>query len=225
MKNLIFASSKPWHKKGFDKFKKKFNFNCYYVSTSKELQSIIKKKNNFQYLFFLHWNWKISSQIYKKYECICFHMTDLPYGRGGSPLQNLISHKKKKTKISAFRMIKKLDAGPIYLKKSMTLDGRAEEIYERAGNICWQIINWIIKYRPNPEPQKNKPTYFNRRKPEQSLLPRKGKLSEINDFIRMLDAPTYPLAFIDYGDFKLELSYPKLVDNMVEARIVIKKKK
>ena len=121
-------------------------------------------------------------------------------------------------------MIKKLDAGPIYLKKSMTLDGRAEEIYERAGNICWQIINWIIKYRPNPEPQKNKPTYFNRRKPEQSLLPRKGKLSEINDFIRMLDAPTYPLAFIDYGDFKLELSYPKLVDNMVEARIVIKKK-
>ena len=225
MKNLVFASSKPWHKKSFDKFKKKLKFNCYYVSTPKQLQLVLKKKNNFQYLFFLHWNWKISSKIHKKYECICFHMTDLPYGRGGSPLQNLILHKKKKTMVTAFRMIEKLDAGPIYFKKSMTLDGRAEEIYERVGNLCWQIINWIIKYKPSSEPQKNKPTYFNRRNPEQSLLPKKGKLSEINDFIRMLDAPTYPLAFIDYGDFKLELSYPKLVDNMVEARIVIKKKK
>ncbi len=25
-----------------------------------------------------------------KFECVCFHMTDVPYGRGGSPLQNLI---------------------------------------------------------------------------------------------------------------------------------------
>lgn len=225
MKNLIVASSKPWHKKSFDQFKQKPNLNCYYVSTPDQLDLILKENDNFKYLFFLHWNWKIPSEIFEKYECVCFHITDLPYGRGGSPLQNLILNRKKQTMVSAFKMINEMDAGPIYAKKPMLLDGRAEDIYERAGTLSWQIINWIIENEPTPEPQKNKPTYFSRRKPEQSLLPGEGKLSEIYDFIRMLDAPTYPLAFIDHGDLRLELSNPKLVDNLIEARIVIKKKK
>jgi len=34
--------------------------------------------------------WIILKEIFENYEIILFHMTDLPYGRGGSPLQNLI---------------------------------------------------------------------------------------------------------------------------------------
>lgn len=44
-------------------------------------------------------------------------MTDLPYGRGGSPLQNLIVRNHYKTKISEIRVKKEIDSGPIYLKK------------------------------------------------------------------------------------------------------------
>ena len=44
-------------------------------------------------------------------------MTDLPYGRGGSPLQNLILDNKQKTMISAFKMTERMDEGPIYIKK------------------------------------------------------------------------------------------------------------
>ncbi len=29
-------------------------------------------------------------EIFENWACVVFHMTDLPYGRGGSPLQNLI---------------------------------------------------------------------------------------------------------------------------------------
>ena len=47
-------------------------------------------------------------------------MTDLPYGRGGSPLQNLIVRGHKHTMISAIKCVKELDAGPIYLKKPLT---------------------------------------------------------------------------------------------------------
>ena len=56
-------------------------------------------------------------------------MTDLPYGRGGSPLQNLIIRGHKKTKISALRMVNELDAGPIYFKRSLSLNGNAQKIY------------------------------------------------------------------------------------------------
>ena len=43
-----------------------------------------------RYVFFLHWSWKIPAEIHTRFECVIFHMSDVPYGRGGSPLQNLI---------------------------------------------------------------------------------------------------------------------------------------
>jgi methionyl-tRNA formyltransferase len=53
----------------------------------------------------------------------------LPYGRGGSPLQNLIDLGHKDTFVSALKMTEELDAGAIYLKKPLSLEGLAEEIY------------------------------------------------------------------------------------------------
>ena len=41
-------------------------------------------------IFIPHWSFIIPKEIYQNFECILFHMTDLPFGRGGSPLQNLI---------------------------------------------------------------------------------------------------------------------------------------
>ena len=41
----------------------------------------------------------------------------------------------------------------------------------------------------------------------------------------MLDAPTYPLAYIDHGDFRLEFSDAKLKDDIIDARVIIKKYK
>jgi len=57
----------------------------------------------------------IPSGIYENYEYIVFYMTDLPYGRGGSPLQNLIERRFDKTKILAIKVAKNVDAGKIYI--------------------------------------------------------------------------------------------------------------
>ncbi len=59
------------------------------------------------------------SNIIKNYNCICFHTAPLPYGRGGSPIQNLIKRNYKKTPICALKMSNKIDAGPIFLKKNI----------------------------------------------------------------------------------------------------------
>lgn len=225
MKSLIVAGSKPWNKKFYQKIYKDKKYKWHFVSSPRELNKTLKKVINPLFLFFLHWNWKVSKKIITNFECVCFHMTDLPYGRGGSPLQNLILNKKKYTKLSAFKMNDEMDAGPIYTKKRMSLKGKAEEIYKRADKISWEIIKKILKNQPKLIPQKNKPFYFKRRKPAQSLLPLRGNLNNIYDFIRMLDAPTYPRAFIDHGNFKLELSDFKLKNNMLEGFVVIKKNK
>lgn len=222
-KNFIVASSKPWHKLNFDKLTN--NYNWRYVSTPDELNLALKENFNPRYIFFFHWNWKVSSTVFEKFECVCFHMTDLPYGRGGSPLQNLILKGKKKTKMSAFKMTKEIDAGPIYDKKLMSLNGKAKDIYKRAGNLSWKIVHWIIENEPIPKPQEDNSIYFNRRTSKESLLPFRGKLSEIYDYIRMLDAPTYPLAYVNHGNFRVEFCDSKLKNNIVEARVIIKKNK
>ena len=49
-------------------------------------------------------------------------MTDLPYGRGGSPLQNLIVRGHKETKISAIKVVKELDAGPVLSSLELMLN-------------------------------------------------------------------------------------------------------
>ena len=54
-------------------------------------------------------------------------MTDLPFGRGGSPLQNLIERGIKQTKISAIKCVKELDGGDIYLKRDLETFDKAEK--------------------------------------------------------------------------------------------------
>lgn len=43
------------------------------------------------YIFFPHWSWKIPAEIYERFECVIFHMTDV-FGRGKSA-QNLITQR------------------------------------------------------------------------------------------------------------------------------------
>tara|TARA_B100000683_G_scaffold262004_1_gene288556 strand:- start:366 stop:638 length:273 start_codon:yes stop_codon:yes gene_type:complete len=87
-------------------------------------------------------------------------MTDVPFGRGGSPLHNLIKQGLRETKVTALRMVEEMDAGPIYAKLPMPLSGRAEEIYQRAGGLSWEIISTIIESEPDPVPQEGQGTVF-----------------------------------------------------------------
>jgi methionyl-tRNA formyltransferase len=40
----------------------------------------------------------------------------------------------------------------------------------------------------------------------------------------MLDAPTYPLAFIDYGEFRLEFTRAELRCDELHAQVTIRKR-
>jgi methionyl-tRNA formyltransferase len=217
----IIASSKPWHKQLFDPPLK--SLDCWlWVANPDELLIAIQSVHP-RYIFFLHWHWLVPEIIWSNYECVCFHMTDLPYGRGGSPLQNLIINKKTETMLTALRMKHEVDAGPVYAKRPMTLEGSAENIYIRAGKISFEIIQWMLETEPVPIPQSGEVVFFERRNPLQSKLPEFGSLNNIYDHIRMLDAPTYPLAFIDHGDFRIEFSSAEIKENSIFAKVVLYK--
>lgn len=219
-KSYIVASCKPWHREGFEELASQEQEGWFWVDTTDELLSVLSRIEP-RYIFFLHWNWLVPKDVWEKYECVCFHMTDVPYGRGGSPLQNLILAGHSETKLTALRMVEELDAGPVYAKCPLSLAGSAQEIYMRAGKSSFEIIRWMAKTEPEPFPQQGDVTRFKRRKPAQSRIPESGGTRSIYDFIRMLDAEGYPSAFIEYGNMRFHFTDAKLKDKELSANVRI----
>ncbi|MFX0195110.1 MAG: methionyl-tRNA formyltransferase [Candidatus Hodarchaeota archaeon] len=220
----LVAGAKPWNRRIFEEVISKYPGRWHFIRAAEELTVDAVQALNPRYIFFLHWSWKVPDEIIKEHECVCFHMTDVPYGRGGSPLQNLVLKGHKHTKLTALRMVRELDAGPIYLKEDLCLEsGSAEEIYCRATYKASEMIRRIVLERIEPIPQIGEPTIFKRRQPEESEIVGLRSLNQLYDFIRMLDAEGYPKAFIELKGFRFEFSRAALYNEKIEADVLIKK--
>lgn len=226
MENILIVSEKSWNKELVSYLQSTMPQYTFYLISQKEdftverIGSISPVK-----IFIPHWSYIIPSAIFERYECIVFHMTDLPYGRGGSPLQNLIVRGLTATKLSALRVEVGLDTGPVYLKMDLSLSGTAEEIFVRVNKLVGKMIVEIIQNNLQPVPQEGDPVVFKRRKPEQSDMSGLEKLEEIFDYIRMLDADGYPHAYIEKGEFRYEFTRASIkADGSIVADVKITKK-
>jgi methionyl-tRNA formyltransferase len=223
--NYIVCTVHQWNVENYhENFGSEPNF--YLINNKDELTIEKVKSINPKYIFFPHWSWIVPNNILESFECVCFHMTDLPYGRGGSPLQNLIVRGVKETQISALRMTKVLDGGPVYLKEPLSLNGKAENIYKKASKKVFYLIKRIIETSPDPTPQQGEVVEFKRRTPDQSCIPENLSNEQFYDYIRMLDAPSYPRAFLEFGDKKLLFSdaeYDKENDSVIAKVKIISK--
>lgn len=151
-------------------------------------------------------------------------MTDLPYGRGGSPLQNLIVRGFSETLLTAVCCVDEFDAGPVYLKRPLSLNGTAEEIFMRASCVIEEMIEIIVREQPRPAPQIGEPVIFHRRNREDGNLNGIDSLEKVYDYIRMLDADGYPRAYIETSDLVFEFSRASLRPNELIADVRITKK-
>ena len=219
--NYIVAATKPWSIEAYENFCGDLP-NWFLITQKEELTLDIIDKINPRYIFFPHWNWIVPKDILDKYESVCFHMTDVPYGRGGSPLQNLIVRGHKETQLTALKMSEYLDAGPVYLKEPLSLHGSAQDIFYRAAFKIMELIEKIAKNTPVPEEQKGEVITFTRRSPAESEVIDGLNLEQLYDFIRMLDADTYPKAFINIKGYRIEFDNATLDETgKLEARVSI----
>jgi methionyl-tRNA formyltransferase len=176
------------------------------------------------FIFFLHWSYFIPKEIYENFNCVVFHMTDLPYGRGGSPLQNLIVRGHSETMISALKVNEGIDTGPVYLKRKLSLFGTAEEIFLRSGKLMFEMISEILTKNLQPQEQLGEPVEFKRRTPADSNIGALTDTETVFNFIRMLDAQGYPKAFLETEYFRFEFSRASLKADGITADVKIIKK-
>jgi methionyl-tRNA formyltransferase len=204
MKSYIIVTEKKWHDELFSCLEQSIPGNWIRIKSRQEFNFVTLQKINPEKIFIPHWSYIIPKSIFEKFECIVFHMTDLPFGRGGSPLQNLIDLGLEQTKISALRVTSDLDAGPIYCKSDLSLLGTAEEIFIRSTRVVEKMIQKIVDQNLESNEQIGEKTFFKRRKPEDGDISKLTNLNKVYDYIRMLDAETYPPAFLETEYFRFE---------------------
>lgn len=221
MKRYVVATIKSWNIENFNTLKKRYP-DCEFIMLNRkeELTVSFLKTYKPEYIFFPHWSWIIPEEIYHTYSCVVFHMTDLPFGRGGSPLQNLLVRGIYETKISAIRVCAGVDTGPVYFKEPIDISqGSADEIFRRISDTVFEkMIPRFLSDDLIPIDQEGEAVTFKRRKPEQSEIPDGLSQRQIFDYIRMLDGEGYPAAFKKYDKGKIFYTDAQFKDGVVTAK-------
>lgn len=227
MKTIVVATIREWNFRSFDVLKARYvdqyTFHLLTEPTSLSLEAMTQLEP--EYIFFPHWSWKIPREIHENFECVLFHMTDLPFGRGGSPMQNLIERGIYETKVTALRVSEGVDDGAVYFKEPFSIaHGSAEENFISLSNIIFEkMIPRFLAHSLSPKPQDGEPVIFKRRTPEQSDLLSCHTKTQMGlyDFIRMLDAEGYPRAYIKINNMRIELSEAHISNGKLVGRFEV----
>lgn len=219
MKRILICCKNNFFK---EKIKKK---NFFFISKKKELNLSFLKKLNPYIIFFPHWSYLVDKMIVKNFLCIGFHSTPLPYGRGGSPIQNMIIRGHKKTKICALKLDEGFDTGKIFIKKNVTLNGSGKEIFIRIYNKIIPMIMQLSNKLPKQKNQVGKIVFFKRRKAIQSQIIKIKNLNRLYDFIRMLDIneKNFPNAYLKNDFFHFAITNVRKLSNKLIGKVTIKK--
>ncbi len=217
---LIICNSKGWFK--LDK-EISSNFEVITLSKKNALNFDFISLYKPDYIFFIHWSWKVEKEIFKNFRCILFHTAPLPYGRGGSPIQNLILSGFKKSPVCAIKMEEELDSGDVYSSLNISLEGSLKEIFSRLNKVINKLILKIIKNNLVPKAQEGKIHKFKRLSYEDNEIPANVFLEKFYDFIRMVDDEDYLKSYIYYGDIKIEFSNAKYQEKSIICNCKITK--
>lgn len=218
MISYVVASSRDWfknHLKSPDYEK----LNIVEISNKDDLNPQVLNKINPRYIFFPHWSWIVEPEIYEKFECVVFHTAPLPFGRGGSPIQNMIIRGMEKSPLCAIKMTSIIDGGAIYDSMDVSLHGTITEIFSGIAQATDKLIVKICQNNPEPRDQTGEITVFKRLTyADNELLPQYS-IKAIYDRVRMVDGSGYSKAYINFGDYKIEFSQAKILNNELFANI------
>tara|TARA_R100000664_G_C2737799_1_gene126874 strand:+ start:61 stop:738 length:678 start_codon:yes stop_codon:yes gene_type:complete len=221
MSNKIFLVSKKaiWSDLVYNNLKQDFDCEYFHDDSYKDFLSEYKP----DWVFFFHWSKMVPSTIYKNYRCVVLHAGNLPKNRGGTPLQNQILDGIIETRVNAITMEKEVDSGDVYCSLPLTLQGSIMDIWLSISDRVYRLIKKCVVENPTPQQQKGKPQIYKRNKDNSLPLHKYSDLIRVHKFIQMLDGETYPNAFCEIGNFKLEFSRSKLNGDHIVSDVIIRK--
>jgi UDP-2,4-diacetamido-2,4,6-trideoxy-beta-L-altropyranose hydrolase len=160
------------------------------------------------------WNLISSDILNQNIHNLVVHESDLPNGKGWSPLTWQVIDGKNEIPIVLFEAVEKIDAGPIYLRSDIRLDegDLIDEIHEKQAEKTYDLCEAFIDSYPQligeGEIQKGEETFYSRRTPDDSEIDPEKSIASQFDLLRTVDNMLYP-AFFHYRNHKYVIRLEK----------------
>ena len=145
---------------------------------------------------------------------LVIHASDLPRGRGWSPLVWQVLEGKKEITVSMIEAVDAVDAGPVWRRVTVRLAGHElfDEICSALFDAEIKLMDWAVCHVPagTPVPQEaGDATYYRKRTPEDSRLDPAKTIAEQFDLLRVCDPVRYP-AFFELRGKRYAVSLQKM---------------
>lgn len=169
-----------------------------------------------EYLFLVSCSEIVRDDIKKNFKhCVVIHESDLPKGRGWSPLAWQILEGKNRITVSAILCAKNVDCGDIVSQSFIELDGSelCDEIHEKSFRVKSGLIRAIVRESMDKmrfAKQEGYPSYYPRRTPADSELDPGKTIAEQFDLLRICE-PRFP-AFFRHRGIKYKITIEKMND-------------
>ncbi|HOW96251.1 MAG TPA: PIG-L family deacetylase [Kiritimatiellia bacterium] len=153
------------------------------------------------FLFLISCGEIVRTPILSKYRhALVIHASDLPEGRGWSPHIWQILAGRTRFTVSLFEAADKLDAGPIWKKEVVELEGHElyDEINRKLFDVELRLMDYALAHADTVKPQPQEGTgmqYYRKRKPEDSRLDPGKSLADQFDLLRVADPHRFPVFF------------------------------
>jgi methionyl-tRNA formyltransferase len=135
---------------------------------------------------------------------IVVHASDLPFGKGFSPMQWQILNEKNELVLTLFEAVKEVDAGPYYLKKKVVFNG-SELLPQLHAILAGNIIDMCLEYTARrdslkPVPMIGEGSYFRKIKDTDDEIDVNRTILQNFNHFRIADNEKHPLYFLINGN-------------------------
>ena len=178
-------------------------------------------ENSYDFVFLLSYQ-----EIIKK-EWLCLnrhnlvvHESDLPQGKGWSPLTWQILEGKSQITITLFEADEHVDAGKIYLQKKMCFDGTEliDELRRVQGETTHALCTAFVQDYPDilrtARKQVGEESFYPRRRAKDSRLDLDRTIREQINLFRVVDNDRYP-AFFEWMGYRYYLKVSREKEDLL----------
>lgn len=190
------------------------NRNSWIIPYALKLKSILEQKN--EVIFTHNHDDVIAGDVLMLLSCeklfkqlnlnkhnLVVHESDLPKGKGWSPLTWQIIDGRNEIPVTLIEATEQVDAGNIYGQELIVLNGTelSEELREKQGDATIKLLLDFVEKYPNNlgKQQEGEESFYPRRKPEHSQLNIHKTIAEQFNLLRVCDNMRYPAWFEMHG--------------------------
>ena len=148
MKCIFVSKDNTWSNNLFESLANDTSVSWTRISDSLSLEKVADIDPS--WIFFFHWSDIVSKAMCEHFRCVTIHTSNLPDGRGGSPIQNQIIKGTRSSRVNALQMTRKVDSGPIYCSLPITLQGSLADIWQAIAEQAKRLIQKCINENPEP---------------------------------------------------------------------------